>query len=114
LPGRRFGEDLVRVLAEARWHPAHRHRRGRHSDRARDEAVLRATRSRAFHHHSVVHGLRIDQHLAHVAHRRAQQVLRFQPGQPVIARLGAEALAEHPLQLGLVRELLLEVGKARL
>ena len=114
IAGRRFGQDLFGVLAQARRHPVERHRRGRHLDRAGDEAVARAAGGRALHHHRVVHGLRIDQHFAHVAHRGAQQVLGLESRQPVIARPGAEALAEHSLQLGLVRELLLEVGEARL
>ena len=104
---RRFGEHFVGVLAEARRHAAQGHRRARHRDRAGDEAVARAAGGRPFHHHRVVHGLRIDQHLAHVAHRRAQQVLRFEPRQPVVARVGrGSARGTCALQLGLVRELL--------
>ena len=68
------------MLAQARRRMAQRDRGLRHLDRARYE-THRLAFARAFHQHLVVQRLRVDQRLAQVAHRGAEQVLRFQAGQ---------------------------------
>ena len=47
-------------------------------------------------------------------HRRAQQILLVEPGEPMLGGVRGEALAEHRLQFGLVRDLVLERRVARI
>src|SRR6218665_1191324 len=80
----------------------------RQPDRAGDEAQRPPARIAALDDHVVVQRLRVGQRLAHITHRRRKQVLLLKPGQPVLARVAGEALAQQPVQFGLVLELLRE------
>src|SRR5262245_47917125 len=107
----RFRENFLGVLAQPRRCAPHRDRRSRHANWASHEPH-RLVAVHALDDHAVVMRLRVGQRLAQVAHRRAQEILRLQPLEPVFGRLRLVALAKDLLQDRLVLDLRVERGEA--